>query len=92
MFNWTWCATRCKNAAIDDCGNPMNQVAEEGGRMSKPIRCIECYKNRPGGRCDFCPLHLKNKSHYTAIGNGYYVRKENGQEKDRKDRSKSTKR
>ncbi|WP_143035039.1 hypothetical protein [Marininema mesophilum] len=44
--------------------------------MMKPIRCIECYRQRPGGRCDFCPLHRKNRPLYESIGDGWYVRKE----------------
>lgn len=38
----------------------------------KPIRCIECYLHRPGGRCDFCPLHSKNKDTYFHLENGWY--------------------
>lgn len=41
----------------------------------KPIRCIECYKERPGGRCQFCPLNPKNKDKYTPIGEGWYIEK-----------------
>jgi hypothetical protein len=37
------------------------------------IRCIECYKQRPGGRCDFCPLHRKNRHKYKHIGDGWYI-------------------
>ncbi|SFS63535.1 hypothetical protein [Marininema halotolerans] len=47
----------------------------------KPIRCIECYRQRPGGRCDFCPLHTSNREGYESIGDGWYVRKEMKQEK-----------
>ncbi|TCP62639.1 hypothetical protein [Baia soyae] len=43
--------------------------------MSKPIRCIECYKQRPGGRCDFCPLHKKNRDHYIPLENGWFLPK-----------------
>ncbi|MFD1425064.1 hypothetical protein ACFQ4J_15185 [Laceyella tengchongensis] len=39
----------------------------------KPIRCLACYEKRLGGRCDFCPLHKKNKSSYRHIGEGWYV-------------------
>jgi len=39
----------------------------------KPIRCIECYKQRPGGRCDICPLAKKNRHLYRPIGNGWFV-------------------
>ncbi len=37
------------------------------------IRCIECYKSRPGGRCDYCPLHRKNRHKYRHVGDGWYV-------------------
>ncbi|WP_188646477.1 hypothetical protein [Marinithermofilum abyssi] len=43
--------------------------------MDRPIRCIECYKRRPGGRCDFCPLHKQNRDRYQPVGDGWYVRK-----------------
>ncbi|TCS97028.1 hypothetical protein [Hazenella coriacea] len=39
-----------------------------------PIRCIECYKHRPGGRCQFCPLHKKNRPNYRSIGDGWFVK------------------
>ncbi|MCS1351897.1 hypothetical protein [Mechercharimyces sp. CAU 1602] len=39
----------------------------------KPIRCIQCYKQRPGGRCNFCPLHKKNRALYHHIGEGWYL-------------------
>ncbi|MFC7442945.1 hypothetical protein [Laceyella putida] len=38
----------------------------------KPIRCIECYRQRPGGRCEYCPLHKKNRPLYRHIGDGWY--------------------
>ncbi|SEN71319.1 hypothetical protein SAMN05444955_11925 [Lihuaxuella thermophila] len=41
-----------------------------------PVRCIECYKQRPGGRCEWCPLHKKNRRLYKDIGNGWYIRVE----------------
>lgn len=47
----------------------------------QPIRCIECYKQRPGGRCEFCPLHKKNRSHYRHIGDGWYIRVEQEEKK-----------
>lgn len=40
--------------------------------MNEPVKCIECYKKRPGGRCQFCPLHPQNKDRYLALGNGYW--------------------
>jgi hypothetical protein len=47
----------------------------------RPIRCLECYRKRPGGRCDFCPLHRKNRHLYRSIGGGWFVKKEEtGQE------------
>lgn len=42
----------------------------------KPIRCIECYKQRPGGRCDFCPLHRKNRDKYEPLKDGWFLLKE----------------
>ena len=45
----------------------------------KPIRCLECYKQRPGGRCDFCPLHRKNRDKYQALKDGWYLPKEEKQ-------------
>lgn len=42
----------------------------------KPIRCIECYRKRPGGRCDFCPLHRKNRHKYQPLKDGWYLLKE----------------
>lgn len=38
------------------------------------VRCIECFKQRPGGRCQFCPLHKSNRPHYRSIGDGWYVK------------------
>ncbi|MFD1395873.1 hypothetical protein ACFQ49_14325 [Kroppenstedtia eburnea] len=43
---------------------------------AKPIRCIQCYKQRPGGRCSYCPLHKKNRSLYRPVGDGWYERVE----------------
>lgn len=37
------------------------------------VRCLECYKQRPGGRCHFCPLNKKNRHLYQAIGDGWFV-------------------
>lgn len=44
--------------------------------IMQPIRCMECYKQRPGGRCEWCPLHKKNRSLYKEIGDGWYIRME----------------
>jgi hypothetical protein len=41
--------------------------------MNKPIRCIKCFKQRPGGRCDYCPLHKRNRHLYRYIGEGWYL-------------------
>ncbi|MFC4767058.1 hypothetical protein [Effusibacillus consociatus] len=43
--------------------------------MNQPVKCIECYKNRPGGRCKSCPLHHENKNNYVPLENGYYMKK-----------------
>ncbi|GGA42502.1 hypothetical protein GCM10007416_14400 [Kroppenstedtia guangzhouensis] len=51
----------------------------------KPIRCIQCYKQRPGGRCSYCPLHKKNRSLYRPVGDGWYERVENAKNRDPKD-------
>lgn len=53
--------------------------------MEKPIRCIECYKNRPGGRCDFCPLHKKNKENYIPLKNGWFLPKSKKRDSSCKD-------
>jgi hypothetical protein len=42
--------------------------------MDKPIKCLECYKKRPGGRCNFCPV--KNKDQYQELGGGFYIKKQ----------------
>nr|MBO2495391.1 hypothetical protein [Bacillota bacterium] len=42
----------------------------------RPIRCLKCYLRRPGGRCDFCPLHRKNRHLYQPIGGGWFLKKE----------------
>lgn len=38
----------------------------------RPIRCIECYRKRPGGRCEYCPLHKRNRPRYRHLGDGWY--------------------
>lgn len=60
----------------------------QSGRVlmkGKPIRCIQCYKQRPGGRCSYCPLHKKNRSLYRPVGDGWYERVENAKNRDPKD-------
>lgn len=51
----------------------------------KPIRCIECYKNRPGGRCEFCPLHPKNRETFTSLDDGWYQQKTTEQKEKKMD-------
>jgi hypothetical protein len=50
--------------------------------LDRPIRCIECYKTRPGGRCEFCPLHKKNRSKYTSVGEGWFIQREDLKDED----------
>ncbi|PRX39200.1 hypothetical protein CLV97_12836 [Planifilum fimeticola] len=56
---------------------------------TRPIRCLECYLRRPGGRCDFCPLHRKNRHLYRPIGGGWFVKKEEQDRKSAEDKNPS---
>lgn len=36
------------------------------------VRCLECYKQRPGGRCQLCPLAKKNRHLYRPLEDGWF--------------------
>jgi hypothetical protein len=59
--------------------------------LMKKIRCIECYKQRPGGRCQFCPLARQNRAKYRSIGEGWFVPVEQPQSGEQEENKENTK-